>query len=497
MNQWWSAVVASAGVLALAHVPVHGATDTWYEIKSPNFTVWSDASDGNTRTLVWQLEQIRSAVSVLWPWARVEVGKPMLVLAPRDEQSMKALVPQYWEVKGGVRPVSVWAGGADQNYLVIRADVRGDDKVDLNPHTSAYFSYVNLILGSSFDRPLPMWLSRGLAGVLSNTLVRENAISLGLPIPWHLEELGRQRMPMRELVMMTSTSPRIKGNGGLYAFDAQSWAFVHYLMFADAGAHRPRLNRIITLLGDGKSADAAFEEAFGRPEGLEAPFNNYISRNVFSYARAEIDAGVKRERFAARKLTPADAAGGLAVFHVAMGRTADARALIDQARKADAGNPGAYLAEALQFDRAGSRDEARAAYTRAVDLGSTSAYAQYRAAVMQWSQQPGPDGLRSMEKQLQRAVELNGSFAAAHAALGEVMAALDQPSAVFVPHLTRAVTLEPSDPWHRFAAARSLWRLQLKDDARKAAQAGVKLADTDAERTEAQRILAMVQGDQR
>ena len=33
------------------------AADTWIEVKSPHFTVISNAGEGSTRRLVWQLEQ--------------------------------------------------------------------------------------------------------------------------------------------------------------------------------------------------------------------------------------------------------------------------------------------------------------------------------------------------------------------------------------------------------------------------------------------------------
>lgn len=159
-------------------------------MKSAHFTVWSNAGDRTTRSLLWQLEQIRFAIATLWPWAQADLAKPMLVVALKDEQSMRTLAPEFRERKGGVRPVSVWVTGADQHYMAIRADLRGDDTQFANPYMSAYFSYVNLILTSSFGRDLPLWFSRGLAGVLSNTIIRDNEILLGPAIESHLKHFG-------------------------------------------------------------------------------------------------------------------------------------------------------------------------------------------------------------------------------------------------------------------------------------------------------------------
>jgi hypothetical protein len=176
---------------------VHAA-EQWIEVRSAHFVVTSNAGQGSASTLAWQLEQIRSAIAALWPWARVDLNKPLSVLAVKDETSMKALAPEYWERKGAVHPGSVWVGGADQDYLAIRTDVSAEDKLDINPYVNSYFSYVSLILNQSVERDLPLWFSRGLAGVLSNTLVRDSKLLLGPPIPWHLERLrqgGRLKVP--------------------------------------------------------------------------------------------------------------------------------------------------------------------------------------------------------------------------------------------------------------------------------------------------------------
>ena len=83
------------------------AADQWIEVKSAHFTLTSSASEGATKTLAWQLEQIRSAISVLWPWAKVDLNKPLSVFVVKDETSMRAMAPSYWEQKGGMRPATI------------------------------------------------------------------------------------------------------------------------------------------------------------------------------------------------------------------------------------------------------------------------------------------------------------------------------------------------------------------------------------------------------
>ena len=91
-----------------------------------------------------------------------------------------------------MHPESVWVGGVDQNYLAIRTDVKAEDTLTINPYVTSNFSYVSLILQQSGGPNQPLWFARGLAGVLSNTIVHESGILLGAPIPWHLHGSGTQ-----------------------------------------------------------------------------------------------------------------------------------------------------------------------------------------------------------------------------------------------------------------------------------------------------------------
>ncbi len=132
--------------------------------------------------------------------------------------------------------------------MVIRADLHGDDNVMLNPYTSAYFSYVNLILTSSFGRELPLWFSRGLAGVQSNTIVRGNRILLGPPIPWHLERLQTgARLKLKDLVTVTRSSKEITQGDGLSTFDAQATLRTHAWRKGNCSCVRTRERRKLRL----------------------------------------------------------------------------------------------------------------------------------------------------------------------------------------------------------------------------------------------------------
>jgi tetratricopeptide (TPR) repeat protein len=482
------AAALAVGLSALAAAP---ADAQWREITGAHITVVSDAGDSAAKNVCWQFEQIRSAIATLWPWAKVDLDKPLTVLAVKDENSMKALAPEYWERRGGVRPASVWVEGRDQYFIAIRSDVRTRDTDNLNPYTTAYFAYASLILQQDRGHLLPMWLRRGLAGVMSNTIVRDAYLLLGAPIPWELEEVrDRTRMSLASLVAVKRGAPELERGEQLGRFDAQSWAFVHFLMFAENGARRPALETFLEQVIDGIDPAVALRETIGPVEPLERPFHTYINRSIFSFQKINVDVSMTREGFAARAMTVSESSSLRALLHIAMDRPAEARAAMAEARKAEPSSPGGALADAMLLDAEEKDDEARAAFARAVQSGSQSAYAHYRLAMLLWRANPDRDTLARIEKLLAASVAFNNQHAFAYAALGEVRAALGAGEPLGL--IGRAIALDPANPYHRLTAARVYWRLRDLDAALKAAELAVTMARTDEEKQAATALVAEI-----
>ena len=481
-------------VLALCLLTPRGAVtaaDDWRELKTARFTVISNASDRDTRALAWQLEQVRSLMVNLWAWAKVDLNKPLTVIAVKDENGMRALAPRYWESRGGIRPASIWVTGPDRHYLAIRTGLEVETQGNVNPHITAYFSYINLVMLQSLSPDLPLWLSRGLSGVLSNTLIKDDLIVIGAPIPWHLEALReRPRARLPRLLAMTRLSPALTKEEGAETFDAQSWAFVHFLMFGDYGARAGKLNEFAQVVSAGKDPTTAFQELLGPPESLEAAFRAYFDKQVFLVRNVKADVAVDRERLPVRRLTAAESASTRALFLVATQRPVEARAAIAEARAQDPKASGSYEAEGLLLDLEQKPDEAKQALTRAVEGGSASGYAHYRLASLTWRSDADQETLKTIEGYLSRATALNTRDADAYSWLGEIRASLGigEPTGLVM----RAIALEPREAIHRLRAANVLARQRKWDEAAVQAEAGRTLATSDGERRRAQELLDLI-----
>src|SRR5580693_234263 len=59
--------------------------ETWVEVRSPNFTVIGNAGEKETRKIAGQFEQIREVFQNAFPKMRVDLGKPVIILAVKNE----------------------------------------------------------------------------------------------------------------------------------------------------------------------------------------------------------------------------------------------------------------------------------------------------------------------------------------------------------------------------------------------------------------------------
>ena len=363
-NERWSAAAANAeGAemkrLAIAVVFVviarpAQAQKVWTEVKSPHFTAISDSGDRSARAVAWQFEQVREAFRLLWPWANVDLDRPFVTILVRNEDAMKSLAPQYWESRNSAKPGSVSVGAPDRHYVLLRMDAMvGDDRQGrANPYESAYWSYASSVIGEGLGRNLPPWFTRGLAGLMSNTIVTDEGIEVGRVAPDHFEQISyRGRLPLPEMFAADRQSPWLTQGDRQPLFDAQSTVFMHYLVFGDQGAHRESLDRFLKLIADGTAPAGAPAAAFGDPQALQAAFTLYLSKKLFNFSRLPADVKVDRNAFTARTLSALDGIGVEAAFHVAMDRPIEARQLATQARKADPTAAVADEIEGLLLDR--------------------------------------------------------------------------------------------------------------------------------------------------
>jgi tetratricopeptide (TPR) repeat protein len=171
-----------------------------------------------------------------------------------------------------------------------------------------------------------------------------------------------------------------------------------------------------------------------------------------------------------------------------MNRVTDAKALIDQAHKADSRAASAFDVEGLLAEGAQQREQARTAYASAIELGSMHYFPYVRWAALTLRQGAEPETLARVEQRLERATSLNDRFAAAHALRGEVRSQRGRHDEA-VAAARRAVALDARSASSRMTLARVLWNGGKQDEALREARAALPLTTNEEERRLAQETI--------
>jgi tetratricopeptide (TPR) repeat protein len=179
-----------------------------------------------------------------------------------------------------------------------------------------------------------------------------------------------------------------------------------------------------------------------------------------------------------------------------MGRPVEARALIDELKRADSGEPMAFEAEGLLLHSERKSEEAIAAYARAIELGSASFYVHYRWASLLWKGNVDRETLTRVRDAAARSVELNADFAWGQALLAEAQAALGEVTLALA-SARHAVELGPGVAEHRLSLARALWKAGQTDAARQEAGAALALAESGPEHQRVQEFMEFLKQNPR
>jgi len=139
----------------------------------PNFRILTDGTAKRRPRVAREFEQMRAVFAIAFPKMRLETGAPLIIFAPRDDFSMKALAPAQWKPTDS-RFAALFRNGWERQYAIVRLDQ------DLNGKNNVvYREYVLTLLHANF-RWLPPCSSR-LSEFYGNTRFESTKIYVGAP----------------------------------------------------------------------------------------------------------------------------------------------------------------------------------------------------------------------------------------------------------------------------------------------------------------------------
>src|SRR3954469_2526608 len=145
------------------------ADPQWVEVRSPNFSVLTDAGANKGKEVALRFEQMRHVFGTLLLKDKVNMPVPLQVFAFRNEKELKRNVP-LWKGK----PISVaglFMGGSDRNFILL-------DSSSEAGYAVVFHEYAHLLLNGNFP-PTPPWFDEGFAEYYSTIKIDPKEFEFG------------------------------------------------------------------------------------------------------------------------------------------------------------------------------------------------------------------------------------------------------------------------------------------------------------------------------
>ena len=461
---------------------------SWTEVRSPHFLVVANTGEKRARQTAAEFERFRVMFAAGVPHARLDSGRPMNVLAVREESDLRTLLPEFWEAKSGARPAGVFVRGPYKDYAALRVDAPSPDSRE-SPYQVLYHEYAHLLIDLNLPS-IPVWLGEGLAEFFAQTTMTGRETGLGGYSRSRAYQLvvGRT-IPWEDLFGAGHDSPYFNERDRTSAFYAQSWALTHYLMLGDNQGHRGQLLAYLKAIDDGASSVEAARTHLGEARRLTAVLQAYLQRDSLSFVPVDAAAKVDDRQFAARALPPSEVAAVRGDFHLHRGRLPDARAALEEALHLDPRLAAAHESMGLLAWREGRTQDALASLSQATSLDSTRFLAYYLLGTLLPSAEPTSGSTARAERSLRKAIELQPGFAPAYSELARMLGAGTDRLTEALSLAKKAVELEPATLSHHLLVAQLAFHMGAVDEAERLAARVLATAYLPRDREAAQNAL--------
>jgi tetratricopeptide (TPR) repeat protein len=470
--------------LALLFGPLRsqaGHHETWIEIKSPHFTVLSNAGESQGRRTALQFEEIRALFQYLYPKLRVDTGKPTIIFAIKNEDSLKLFIPSYGSNSKAAHLGGFYYSSYDKNFAVIRTDVRGTDPIG---YRVLYHEYTHVFFHLNF-RGLPLWLDEGLAEYYGNTSIESKDAEVGVPSEYQIRYLkGNQLLPIDQLVTIDRTSPLYNTGEHAGIFYAESWGLVHYLIASPDVRGQALIDKYLDALHATDDPIEAGKQTFGDLKKFSEKLDSYIRQFSFLYERVPLQSKLSEKDFTARPLSPAEGALAQADFLLRSNHLPEGLEQLHEVERLDPATPG-YHSEfghyhLLKADYVNAEKELQSAI--AANPSDFSAHIDMASLYLRRDGYTN-EGTPKIRAELEKVLSLSPDFAPAHAFLS-VAYARDPEKDVdkALKAAIRASELDRGSQAYFIDIGRALLAAGRISEAKKIAETAEKVATTTADR---------------
>jgi tetratricopeptide (TPR) repeat protein len=413
------------------------ADPQWVEIKSPNFSVITDAGDKRGREVALHFEQMRFVFGTLMTKAQVSESVPLQIVALRTSKEMRKMSPLF-EGKP-IEMAGLFQGSGDRNFIVLDMSVE-------NPWSVVFHEYAHQLMKSNLSVRTDPWFDEGFAEYFSSIEVDNKEARVGrIPEDTYrvLEESGL--MKVADLFRVQQDSKTYNETGDhRNVFYEESSLLVHYLYD----------NRLVAKVAEyfharfdqHKTIEQAAAQAFGMtPQQLDTVLHDYLTGGRYKYFPIATPSGIAASQFTETPVSVADAQAVLAdVDAHSIDHVDRALAEFKDVLKMDPSNVEAL--RGMGYIYLQRKDDAHAGeyFARAAASDRKDAGVHYYNALLMTRAVSPMDGAHADEvkRELETAIALEPTFGDAFSLLGWVESASGEPEKGLIT-MKKAMELSP------------------------------------------------------
>ena len=484
----WHLILLTCVLLgALGSVASAENRPSWVEVRSPHFIVVTNANERQGRRTAYQFEMIRAVFRDFFGLTGKSLEPPITIVAAKDEKTLKALLPEFWERKGSAHPAGVYLNTADTgaNYIALQLDVTLNQDA-YEPFEPVYHEYVHYLTRRMVAH-WPLWLVEGFAEFYGNIRIKGDQVFIGAPSTSHVLFLQQTSLlSLSTLFDATSSSPYYNEKSKASIFYAESWALTHYLTIRDAKEKTHRLNEFLDLIAKGVDQKEAATKTIGNSQFLESELHKYVRKSEFEAAPVTLPK-LDENNFQVRGLSEPESLAIRADFMAHDRHYSEAQAMLEEVLKMDPKLAAACESMSFIFLQQGKQEEAEKWATQAVQMNPQSYWGNYYYAWSLLRSRQDDESIAKAQSSLRTVVKINPAFGPAYDTLSYALALAGSHQDLKEAYSMTlwAVQCEPGNIQYRLRAIGLLEQMGQADNAVRVATLATKMAKTPEEQTTA------------
>ncbi len=419
----------------------------WVEVRSPNFSVVTDAGEKRGREVAMRFEQMRAVFGTLITRVNVNIPIPLQIVAFRNTKELRQVAPLFHgkptELAG------LFQGSSDRSFIMLDMSVE-------NPWAVVFHEYAHQLMNGTLPAGTAPWFDEGFAVYFSSIEVDSKEARVG-KIPHDdyviLQQLGT--MKIADLFRVQQNSSTYNENGGRRTtFYAQSGMLMHYI-------YDNQLLPKVAVYFDLKESkhlpvEDAIKQAFGMSSGqFDAALSSYIRSGRYKYYAIPTPANISSNNYTVTPLSAAASNVVLADIHLHSPDYRE-RGLSEFQEVLTSDPKNAAACRGLGYAYLQKQDFTKAAeyFKQASQLDSKDPRVHYYNALLvsrEGGFGAGAD-LSTMTKELEASISLDPGFADSYALLALAQSASGDPDKALTT-MRKALAISPRNENYLFNQA--------------------------------------------